>query len=36
MKKGTFIDNFNPNGGNGGGVTNSGQLTFNLRAIFSK
>lgn len=36
MKKGTFMDNFDVNGGNGGGIANGGTLTFNLRAIFRK
>ncbi|CAB1098144.1 unnamed protein product [Ectocarpus sp. CCAP 1310/34] len=33
-RKGTFLDNFNPNGGNGGAVANFGDLTFNVRGVF--
>lgn len=36
MKKVTFKDNFNPNGGEGGAIANSGDLTFNVRSIFHK
>ena len=36
MKKGTFIDNFNPNGGNGGAIANFGDITFARRGIFRK
>lgn len=36
MQKGTFTDNFNPNGGNGGAIANFGDITFKLRAIFKK
>lgn len=36
MKKATFKDNFNPNGGEGGAVANSGDLTFYVRSIFQK
>lgn len=36
MKKGTFRDSFNPNGGNGGAIANFGDITFNLRGVFRK
>lgn len=36
MKKATFKDNFNPNGGEGGAVANTGDLTFYVRSIFQK
>lgn len=36
MKKATFKDNFNPKGGDGGAVANSGDLTFNVRSLFQK
>lgn len=36
MQKGTFTDNFNPNGGSGGAIANFGDITFSLRAIFRK
>lgn len=36
MKKGTFKDNFNVNGGNGGAIANFGDLTFDVRAVFQK
>jgi len=36
MKKATFNDNYNPLGGNGGAIANSGTLIFNLRAIFRR
>ncbi|CAM9959551.1 unnamed protein product [Pylaiella littoralis] len=34
MKRGRFVDNFNTNGGNGGAISNFGDLTFNLEAVF--
>lgn len=36
MSKATFKDNFNPNGGEGGGVANFGDLAFNVRSVFQK
>lgn len=36
MQKGTFRDNFNTNGGNGGAIANFGDISFSLRAIVRK
>lgn len=36
MENGTFMDNFNSFGGNGGAVANFGDITFNVGVIFRK